>query len=72
MLLYFKISGNQCQQTQIMSETLSPTWDQTLVFHDIVLHADGAVVGKNPPVVIIEIFDFDKIVGTAVLNFELN
>ena len=55
-----------------MSETLSPTWDQTLVFHDIVLHADGAVVAKNPPVVIIEIFDFDKIVGAMNLNFIFN
>ena len=41
-----------------------PTWDQTLVFENIQLFENPQKLLKNPPHVVIEIFDEDTIVCT--------
>uniref|UniRef100_H3ANS4 C2 domain-containing protein n=1 Tax=Latimeria chalumnae TaxID=7897 RepID=H3ANS4_LATCH len=48
------------QSTEIAERTLSPTWDQTLVFQEIVLYGDPKDIQDRPPKVIIEIFDHNK------------
>ena len=53
--------SNQCQSTEHISETLSPTYDQTLVFKDIVLYGPIEQIVENPPTVIVEFFDHDTI-----------
>ena len=48
---------------QVIDETLSPTWDELLVFDEILVYGRREDIKANPPVVIIEIYDQDKVVG---------
>ena len=48
---------------QVIDETLSPTWDEMLIFKEVVLYGDIEYIQLNPPMVIIEIFDQDKMVS---------
>ena len=45
-----------------MTQTLSPTWDQTLIFDDIEIYEGVENVAKNPPRVVVELFDKDAVV----------
>jgi len=49
-----------------MPETLCPTWNETLVFDDIVIYGLREELIRNPPIVIIEIYDHDVIVSSLV------
>ncbi|XP_047905670.2 fer-1-like protein 6 isoform X3 [Anser cygnoides] len=53
-----------CQTTKIISQTLSPTWNQMLLFNGIVLHGDGQEIAQFPPEIVIELYD-DDAVGKA-------
>ncbi|KAL1517093.1 hypothetical protein ABEB36_000901 [Hypothenemus hampei] len=55
------IAGEFCRSTQVIDETLSPTWDELLIFDDILLFGAAEELKKDPPSVIIEIFDQDKV-----------
>lgn len=60
-----------CKQsavTEVLTQTLSPTWDQTLIFEDIEIHESVENVAKNPPSVVVELFDRDTVV-TKHLNY---
>uniref|UniRef100_A0A8C9F5E3 Fer-1 like family member 6 n=1 Tax=Pavo cristatus TaxID=9049 RepID=A0A8C9F5E3_PAVCR len=48
----------------IISQTLSPTWNQMLLFNGIVLHGDGEEIAQFPPEIVIELYD-DDAVGKA-------
>nr|CDS32028.1 myoferlin [Hymenolepis microstoma] len=52
---------NQSQKTERLEKTLSPTWDQTLIFENIVIYGTTQVVMESPPLVTIEIFDWDQV-----------
>lgn len=59
------------KKTQVIEETLSPTWDELLVFDEILLFGDKDEIKKDPPTIIIEIHDQDKVgksefIGRAV------
>ena len=45
-----------------MTQTLSPTWDQTLIFDDIEIYEGVDNVANNPPKVVVELFDTDAVV----------
>ena len=45
--------------TRVIWETRSPTWDQMLVFRDLILWGDVNEIAVNPPTIVIEIFDKD-------------
>ena len=45
-----------------MTQTLSPTWDQTLIFDDIEMYEGVDNVANNPPRVVVELFDKDAVV----------
>lgn len=47
--------------TQVIEETLSPTWDELLVFDDILVYGTRDEIKKDPPTIIIEIYDQDKV-----------
>ncbi|KAM6395519.1 fer-1-like protein 5 [Rhynochetos jubatus] len=47
------------QSTQVLSGTLDPLWDQTLLFHRVLLYGDPRGVRDEPPVVVVEVFDQD-------------
>ncbi|XP_039638192.1 otoferlin isoform X3 [Perca fluviatilis] len=47
------------QVTEVLSETLCPTWDQLLVFDDVELFGEASELRDDPPIIVIEIFDQD-------------
>ncbi|NXF78981.1 FR1L6 protein, partial [Sclerurus mexicanus] len=55
---------SHCQTTKIISQTLSPTWNQMLLFNNIVLHGDREEIAQFPPEIVIELYD-DDAVGKA-------
>lgn len=55
------IVGEYCKTTQVIDETLSPTWDELLVFDEILLWGTKEEIKNDPPTIVIEIFDQDKV-----------
>lgn len=52
--------ANQSQITNIINQTPCPTWDQTLIYSPVEISEDPANVKRNPPSVVVELFDRDK------------
>ncbi|XP_075300808.1 fer-1-like protein 5 [Opisthocomus hoazin] len=48
------------QRTQVLRGTLDPLWDQTLLFHRVLLYGDPRGVQEEPPAVVVEVFDQEK------------
>ncbi len=46
---------------QVIDETLSPTWDELLVFEELLVYGRREDIRANPPAVIVEIYDQDKV-----------
>ena len=46
-------------ETRVIWETRSPTWDQMIIFEDILLWGDVNEIAVNPPTIVVEIFDKD-------------
>jgi len=55
------IAGEISRTTQVIDETLSPTWDELLVFDQIHLWGTGPEIQREPPTIVIEVFDRDKV-----------
>uniref|UniRef100_A0A8D2ITA5 Otoferlin n=1 Tax=Varanus komodoensis TaxID=61221 RepID=A0A8D2ITA5_VARKO len=53
----FFITQSQC--TEVLSETLCPTWDQLLVFDNVELFGEAHEMRDDPPITVIEIYDQD-------------
>lgn len=45
----------------MIEETLSPTWDELLVFDEIILYSSKEEIQIDPPTIVIEIYDQDKV-----------
>lgn len=54
-------------KTEIIAKTLSPTWDQTLIFESVEIHGHPNELFYNPPQVTIEVFDYDSYVSITQL-----
>ena len=52
---------------QVIDETLSPTWDELLSFEEILVYGRREDIKANPPTIIIEIYDQDKVANTSHL-----
>uniref|UniRef100_A0A8C2PH98 C2 domain-containing protein n=1 Tax=Capra hircus TaxID=9925 RepID=A0A8C2PH98_CAPHI len=52
---------SHCQTTKVIPETLSPTWNQMLLFNDLVLHGDQKELAESPPLVVVELYDSDTV-----------
>ncbi|XP_027488858.1 dysferlin-like, partial [Corapipo altera] len=50
---------HQSQKSQVVKNTLNPTWDQTLIFHEIEIFGAPPGVAQDPPSVVVEIYDHD-------------
>ncbi|XP_062850251.1 dysferlin isoform X2 [Trichomycterus rosablanca] len=50
---------HQSQKTVTVRNTLNPTWDQTLIFFEIEIFGDPKVTEKNPPNIVVELYDQD-------------
>lgn len=57
------IFGNQSKSTKIIPETLCPTWDQTLILDNVKIWGDPEELCEQPPSVVVELFDYDPVVG---------
>ena len=55
------IAGEFSKTTQVIDETLSPTWDELLIFDEILIYGTGEDICRDPPTIVIEIFDQDKV-----------
>ncbi|KAG5866594.1 hypothetical protein JTB14_013113 [Gonioctena quinquepunctata] len=55
------IAGEFSKTTEVIDETLSPTWDELLVFEEILIYGDGDEIKNDPPPIVVEIFDQDKV-----------
>ncbi|KAM9809263.1 myoferlin isoform 1-T1 [Syngnathus typhle] len=47
--------------TEVISATLNPTWDQSLIFDDVEIYGDPQTIARNPPDVALELYDSDKV-----------
>ncbi|ETE63106.1 Fer-1-like protein 6 [Ophiophagus hannah] len=52
---------SQGQTTKIIQQTLSPTWNQMLLFNNIQLHGEAKEIAEFPPVIIVELYDDDAV-----------
>lgn len=59
----FVTFGNASAKSRIIDETLNPQWDQTLILDRILLPGEPDRVWEILPEIVIELFDFDEIVG---------
>ena len=50
-------------RTNVLKESICPTWDQTLWIENIKLFGDPSTILKSPPMIYIEFFDKDTIVS---------
>ncbi|XP_053394701.1 otoferlin-like isoform X1 [Mercenaria mercenaria] len=53
--------GDQSVCTQVIEETLSPTWDEMLIIHEVTMYGLMQEIAESPPTIIVEIFDQDKV-----------
>ncbi|KAK1143924.1 hypothetical protein AOXY_G36607 [Acipenser oxyrinchus oxyrinchus] len=59
---FAKVSfGSQSQSTMIMNQTLTPTWNQMLLFNNIPLHGEVKDIAWDPPLIVIELYDDDAL-----------
>nr|XP_004661410.2 fer-1-like protein 6 [Jaculus jaculus] len=52
---------SHCQTTKVISQTLSPTWNQMLLFNELVLHGEEKELMESPPLVVVELYDSDAV-----------
>uniref|UniRef100_A0A8C6TUZ0 Otoferlin n=1 Tax=Neogobius melanostomus TaxID=47308 RepID=A0A8C6TUZ0_9GOBI len=53
------------QVTEILNETLCPTWDQLLVFDNVELFGEASELRDDPPIIVVEFYDQDTVVWTS-------
>jgi len=51
---------DQSQCTQVIEETLSPTWDEMLIFNAVIIPGTLNSIRSTPPTVVVEVFDQDR------------
>lgn len=54
--------GDQSVSTQVIDETLSPTWDEMLIIKEVDMYGLMEEIFADPPTIVVEIFDKDKVV----------
>jgi len=52
-------------------ETLCPTWDESVIFDDVVVYGLRDELIRNPPVVTVEIYDYDIVVSHSIDAFSV-
>ncbi|XP_006881765.1 PREDICTED: fer-1-like protein 4-like [Elephantulus edwardii] len=57
--------STQCQTTQVLEQTLSPLWDELLVFDQLIVDGRRDHLHEEPPLVVVNVFDHNKF-GPAV------
>ncbi|XP_053783303.1 fer-1-like protein 4 isoform X4 [Desmodus rotundus] len=52
--------STQCQTTRVLEQTLSPLWEELLVFDQLIVDGRRDHLLQEPPLVIINVFDHNK------------
>ncbi|BFZ16669.1 hypothetical protein BsWGS_19709 [Bradybaena similaris] len=52
--------SDQSIATQVIDQTLSPTWDEMLVLEDVDTYGVTEEIINDPPTIVVEVFDQDK------------
>ncbi|XP_074068175.1 fer-1-like protein 4 [Macrotis lagotis] len=52
--------STQCQSTRVLEQTLSPLWDELLVFEQLIIDGRREQLPIEPPLVTINVFDYNK------------
>ena len=52
----------------MIDETLSPTWDELLVFGKLLVYGRKEDIKRRPPLVTVEIYDYDKVSQYSVVK----
>uniref|UniRef100_G3U6J9 C2 domain-containing protein n=1 Tax=Loxodonta africana TaxID=9785 RepID=G3U6J9_LOXAF len=52
--------STQCQTTQVLEQTLSPLWDELLVFDQLIVDGRREHLQEEPPLVVINVFNHNK------------
>ncbi|XP_008838974.1 fer-1-like protein 4 [Nannospalax galili] len=52
--------STQCQTTRVLKQTLSPLWDELLVFDQLIVDGRREHLQEEPPLVVINVFDHNK------------
>ncbi|XP_065677935.1 otoferlin isoform X4 [Hydra vulgaris] len=52
--------NNHAGDTNIIQQTRCPTWNQTILFQNLKFYGDIEFVLSNPPIIIVELFDYDS------------
>ncbi|XP_047438117.1 fer-1-like protein 4 [Mugil cephalus] len=55
------VFSTQCQVTRMLSDTLSPAWCECLVFDRVLLEGSREELQQDPPLIIINIYDYDAV-----------
>ncbi|KAM5245575.1 LOW QUALITY PROTEIN: fer-1-like protein 4 [Ctenodactylus gundi] len=53
--------STQCQTTRVLEQTLSPLWDELLVFEQLIVDGRREHLQEEPPLVVISVFDHNKL-----------
>ncbi|XP_078391487.1 fer-1-like protein 4 isoform X2 [Cetorhinus maximus] len=62
------VFSTQCQSTRYLEETLSPMWSEMLLFDQILIEGSKEELKNDPPIIIINIFDYDSLGGPEFLG----
>uniref|UniRef100_A0A7N6FFA4 C2 domain-containing protein n=1 Tax=Anabas testudineus TaxID=64144 RepID=A0A7N6FFA4_ANATE len=54
--------STQCQVTRVLTDTLSPAWCECLLFDRVLLEGTREELQRDPPLIIINVFDYDSVV----------
>ncbi|KAL3317881.1 hypothetical protein Ciccas_003458 [Cichlidogyrus casuarinus] len=66
---YCRVVFGYCSEKTIqLDSTLCPTWDETIIFPPIELCGNVEYMMQNPPSVVMEFFDFNKITSDQYLG----
>nr|KAF6358495.1 hypothetical protein mPipKuh1_010322 [Pipistrellus kuhlii] len=52
--------STQCQATRVLEQTLSPLWDELLVFDQLIVDGRREHLHQEPPLAIVNVFDHNK------------
>ncbi|XP_040103383.1 fer-1-like protein 4 isoform X1 [Oryx dammah] len=52
--------STQCQTTRVLEQTLSPLWNELLVFDELIMDGRREHLQDEPPLVIVNVFDHNK------------
>ena len=57
---------------QVIEETLSPTWDESMVFEEVLVYGRREDIKANPPIIIVETYDQDKVRASDMTSSSLS